>query len=277
MTKKAVLRQMVIYFLALIVFLFSLFPFWWMLVSSLKPSGEIFSSPPTLWPHTVTLDHYVEIFLRANFWVYFTNSLIVAGIVTVVGTGTAALAGYALGRFNLKGRNAVLLMVLSVQMFPVVVLLIPLFILMSRLDLLNTLTGLVITYLTFALPFGIWMLRSYFMSIPVEIEEAAMIDGCTRMQAFRKVIFPLAWPGISATSIFGFITAWNEFVFAVTFIQDEKLRTLPLALQEFFSRFTADYGGVMAASTIATLPVLIFFMIVQRRMTEGLVQGSVKN
>ncbi|MDQ0340027.1 ABC-type glycerol-3-phosphate transport system permease component [Caldalkalibacillus uzonensis] len=275
MSNKSPLQKVLIYLFALIVFIVSVFPFWWMVVSSLKPAAHIFSSTPSLWPDTMTLEHYLKIFLRANFWVYFTNSLIVAGIVTLMGTMIACLAGYALGRFNIKGKNLILLTILSVQMFPVVVLLIPLFIVLSKLNLVNTLVGLVITYLTFALPFCIWMMRSYFSSIPAEIEEAALIDGCTQMQAFRKVVLPLAWPGISATSVFAFIMAWNEFVFAVTFIQDDRLRTLPLALQQFFSRFTADYGGVMAASTIATIPVLLFFILFQRKLTKGLVQGSV--
>src|SRR5699024_5081006 len=193
-----------------------------------KPSHEIFSKVPTFWPHHFTLEHYVNIFVRASFWDYFKNSLFVAGTVTVIGTGIASLAGYALGRFPLRGKGIILLTILLVQMFPLVVLIIPLFIVISYFDLMNSLLGLVVPYL----PFCIWMLRSYFGSIPVEIEEAALIDGCTRMQAFRKVIFPLAWPGISATSIFAFITAWNEFVFAVTFIKDDQLRTLPLALQQ---------------------------------------------
>ncbi|MBM7094852.1 MULTISPECIES: carbohydrate ABC transporter permease [Alteribacter] len=275
MKRKTTFQKVLIYAAAIFVFVVSMFPFWWMVISSLKPSSEIFSSVPTFWPHDITFQHYYNIFVRANFWVYFTNSLMVAGTVTLLGTGIAALAGYAIGRFNIKGKNAILLMILSVQMFPLVVMIIPLFIVMSRLGLVNSLVGLVIVYLTFALPFCIWMMRSYFASIPVEIEEAAMIDGCTRMQAFRKVIFPLAWPGVSATSIFAFITAWNEFVFAVTFIQDDSLRTLPLALQQFFSRFTADFGGLMAASTIATIPVLLFFIFFQGKMTKGLVQGSV--
>ncbi|MFD2044919.1 carbohydrate ABC transporter permease [Ornithinibacillus salinisoli] len=277
MKNKTTTQKVFIYVLAVIVFIGSIFPFWWMVISSLKPSGEIFSKIPTLWPHEFTFEHYRDIFVRANFWNYFKNSLIVAGTVTIVGTTIASLAGYALGRFPIKGKGIILLTILFVQMFPLVVLIIPLFIVMSNLELTNSLIGLMITYLTFALPFCIWMLRSYFSSIPTEIEEAALIDGCTRMQAFRKVIFPLAWPGISATSIFAFITAWNEFVFAVTFIQDDRLRTLPLALQQFFSRFTADYGGLMAASTVATIPVLLFFIFFQRRMTEGLVQGSVKS
>ncbi|HEX6594260.1 MAG TPA: carbohydrate ABC transporter permease [Bacillota bacterium] len=277
MRYKTTLQKICIYSLAVITFIVALFPFWWMMISSLKPSHEIFSKVPTFWPRNVTFEHYTNIFVRANFWGYFKNSLLVAGTVTVIGTGIASLAGYALGRFPLRGKEMILLTVLFVQMFPLVVLIIPLFIIMSQLNLTNSLVGLVITYLTFSLPFCIWMLRSYFSSIPIEIEEAALIDGCTRMQAFRKVIFPLAWPGISATSIFAFITAWNEFVFAVTFIKDDQLRTLPLALQQFFSRFTADYGGLMAASTIATIPVLLFFMFFQKRMTKGLVQGSVKH
>lgn len=277
MRNKTPFQKVMIYILALIVFVVSIFPFWWMLVSSLKPSGEIFSKVPTLWPRTFTFEHYQDIFVRANFWIYFKNSIYVAGTVTLIGTAIAALAGYALGRFPIKGKGLILLTILFVQMFPLVVLIIPLFIVLSNIGLTNSLVGLVITYLTFSLPFCIWMLRSYFQSIPTEIEEAALIDGCTRMQAFRKVIFPLAWPGISATSIFAFITAWNEFVFAVTFIQDDRIRTLPLALQQFFSRFTADYGGLMAASTIATIPVLVFFIFFQKKMTQGLVQGSVKN
>jgi ABC-type glycerol-3-phosphate transport system permease component len=147
MTRRTPVQKVFIYTAASIVFVFSLFPFWWMVISSLKPSSEIFSSVPTLWPHTFTVEHYVNIFMRANFWTYFTNSLKVAGVVTVLGTGIACLAGYALGRFPIRGKNTILLTILSVQMFPLVVLLIPLFIVMSRLDLVNTLTGLVIVRL----------------------------------------------------------------------------------------------------------------------------------
>lgn len=263
-----------IYAAALAVGVFALAPFAWMLLTSVKPDGEIVTRTPVFWPSDPTLARYRDV-LDAGFARALRNSLMVSGATTVVGVGVAALAGYALARFALPLRRYLLLMVMSVQMFPVVVLLIPLFVVMRTFGLLDSWWGLVLAYLSFTTPLGIWMLRSFFETIPPELEEAAMTDGATRAGAMVRVILPLAGPGLAATAIFSFIAAWNEFLFALTFVKKDSLRTLPVALQAFVGRAQADWGLIMAASVLFTVPVVIFFLLVHKRLVSGMVSGSV--
>ncbi|NLG84903.1 MAG: carbohydrate ABC transporter permease [Firmicutes bacterium] len=265
-----------IYSAAAAVLVFSVFPFVWMALTSFKPNEEIFTAVPRLLPTRWTLAQYRYVIDRGGFGRYFLNSAVIALFTTLCGIFVASLAAYALARFRFPGRTVFLLLILVVQMFPLVVLIIPLFIIMRRLGLLDSYLGLVIAYTTFTLPFGVWMLKGYFESIPSSLEEAAMIDGCSRMAAFARVIVPVSAPGIAASSIYAFIGAWNEFMFAMTFINKESMRTLPLGLQAFFGQFTVEWGPVMAASVIFTLPVLVFFLLVQKRLTTGLVKGAVK-
>ncbi|MDQ1514579.1 MAG: N,N-diacetylchitobiose transport system permease protein, partial [Actinomycetota bacterium] len=249
-------------------------PFVWMVLTSVKPEGEILRRTPTLWTAHPQFGRYSDV-LHAGFARALRNSLIVATGTTVAGVAVAALAGYALARFDLPLRRYLLLMVMGVQMFPLVVLIIPLFVVMKALGLLDSWLGLVVAYLSFTTPLAVWLLRSFFETIPRDLEEAAMTDGASRFGAMVKVIFPLAGPGLAATAIFSFIAAWNEFLFALTFVKKENLRTLPVALASFVGRSQADWGLIMAASVLFTVPVVLFFLAVHRRLTTGMVAGSV--
>ncbi|HEY3238253.1 MAG TPA: carbohydrate ABC transporter permease [Acidimicrobiia bacterium] len=272
--RRSPLQTVALYTAAAAVGLFAVAPFAWMLLTSIKPDGDILRSTPVLWPSHPTLSRYREV-LDAGFARALGNSLKVAGATTLAGVAVAALAGYALARFTLPLKRYLLLGVMSVQMFPMVVLIIPLFAVMRRLDLLNSWAGLVIAYLSFTTPLAVWMLKSFLETIPKEMEEAAMSDGATRIGAMVRVVLPLAGPGLAATAIFSFIAAWNEFLFALTFVKQESAKTLPVLLQAFVGRSQADWGLIMAASVLFTLPVIGFFLAVHRRLVEGMVSGSV--
>jgi ABC-type glycerol-3-phosphate transport system permease component len=268
------LFRVFLYAMAVAVALFAVAPFVWMFLTSIKPEGEIFSRTPALWTAHPEFGRYGAV-LSGGFATALRNSLIVATGTTVAGVAVAALAGYALARFDIPLRRYLLLMVMGVQMFPLVVLIIPLFVVMKALGLLDSWVGLIVAYLSFTTPLAIWLLRSFFETIPKELEEAAMSDGATRFGAMVRVIFPLAGPGLAATAIFSFIAAWNEFLFALTFVKKESLRTLPVALSAFVGQEQADWGAIMAGSVMFTVPVVIFFLAVHRRLTTGMVAGSV--
>lgn len=269
------LRRSGIFVAAVAVGLFAVFPFFWMVLTSVKPRPEIFTSSPIFIPSELLIERYVDV-LRTGFTTHLRNSIIVAVSTTVLGVGVAALAGYSLARFRMPLRRYLLLTVLSTQMFPLVALIIPLFIVMRNAGLLNSLLGLIVAYLSFTTPLAIWILRGFFKGIPVDLEEAAMVDGATRVGAMLRVVLPIAGPGLAATGIFVFIAAWREFLLALTFIDDQELHTLPVALASFAGRASIDWGAIMAASVLFTLPVVIFFLLVHRRLTEGLIAGSVK-
>ena len=273
--RRRVLGMVLTYVAAAAVGLFSVFPIYWMLITSVKQQSEIVTTTPVFWPTDFRFDRFGHV-LELGFATYLRNSLIVAAGTTLAGLVVAVLAGYALARFQMPFRRYLLLIVLSTQLFPVVVLIIPLFIVMRNLGLLGSLFGLVIAYLAFITPLMIWMLRGFFLSVPKELEEAALIDGCTRFGAMIRVIMPLAGPGIAAVSIFAWIAAWNEFLLALTFVKSDELRTLPVGLQTFVQQEVADYGGIMAASVMFTLPVVIFFLFVHKKLTTGMVAGAVK-
>ncbi|MFI7026511.1 carbohydrate ABC transporter permease [Micromonospora sp. NPDC049900] len=265
----------------LLVAIFAAFPVYWMITTSLKPSSEIFASTPRPLPTEPTLEHYRQILTGnlipgVSYLDFFLNSLLVA-VTTVVLSGLVALlAATAVARFRFTLRTSFLIMLLVVQMIPLEALVIPLFLMIQRLGLYNTLPSLILTYLGFSLPFAVWMLRGFVAAVPKELEEAAAIDGANRAQIFRRILFPLVAPGLVATSIFSFIVAWNELIFALTFINRQDRYTLPVAMTFFFGRDETAWGPVMAASTLFTLPVIIFFLLVQRRMVSGLVAGAVK-
>jgi ABC-type glycerol-3-phosphate transport system permease component len=252
------------------------FPFLWMFLTSVKPGPELNSTPPTLLPIQWTLAAYHDVWTTGRFFVYFMNSVLVAGVTTLFSLALATLAGFGFARYRLPGGRAMLLLILFTQMFPAILLAIPFYVLMKQFHLLNTLSGLILVDTTFALPLATWTMRNYFLTIPVELDEAAMVDGCTRVSALWRVILPVARPGILAAAIFSFITGWNEFMFANTFIDKEGLRTLPVGLQSLIGQYSTDWGMLMAGSIITTLPIVFFFLIVQRHLVSGLSAGSVK-
>jgi ABC-type glycerol-3-phosphate transport system permease component len=264
-----------LYAAAVVLAVFSVFPLVWMAITSIKPRSEILTREPVFWPSTAVWSRYADVIER-GFATALVNSLVVTLTTVAIGLVVAALAGYALARFDMRFKQYLLMVVLATQMFPLVVLIIPLFIVMRQLDLLGTYTGLIISYLSFTTPLAVWILRGFFQSIPEDLEAAALVDGCTRFGAIRRVVVPLAGPGVAACAIFTFISAWNEFLMALTFIQDDRRYTLPVALTAFAGRAATDYGAIMAFSVLFTLPVIIFFMFVHRRLTHGFVAGAVK-
>lgn len=251
-------------------------PFLWMLVTSLKGPQELALQYPTLIPRHPDPGNYARVLVRAGFGRYFLNSALVAVATTLISVALAALAGYAFARFRLPGGKALLLGILATQMFPGILLAIPLYGLLRDLRLLDSLPGLVLVYTTFALPFCVWMLRNAFLTVPRELEESALVDGCTRLGALWRVVLPVALPGIAATAIFSFILAWNEFLYANTFISSAEKRTLAVGLQSLIGEFTTDWGLLMAGAVVTTVPLVLAFLAVQRRLTQGLAAGAVK-
>lgn len=259
-----------------LLLLFALAPYAWMVVTSLKPTAEIAARPPSLWPAAPTLEHYGRLFARTTFLDNLRHSLIVATGAVLLGLSTAVPAAYAFSRFRFAGRRLLLVQLLLVNMLPIVLLIIPLFVLMRRLGLLDTHLGVILGHATFAIPFSTWLLTSYLASIPRELDEAAAIDGASRLQTLRLVVLPLLAPGIATTAIYVFLTSWNEYLFAMM-LSGERVRTVTVALQLFIGEFTVDWGLLTAGGTIVALPVTLLFLLVQRRLVSGLTAGAVKS
>lgn len=266
--------------LGLVVFAIAVFPVFWMVVTSLKTNGEITGGATHLIPRHPTGANYTYILkvgVGGNpFWLYFRNSVLLALGAVVVSAFAALLAATAVARFRFRGKTTVLVMLLVVQMIPSEALVIPLFLMVRRAGLWDTLPGVLLVYVAVTLPFAIWMLRGFVAAVPRELEEAAAIDGAGWWRTFRSVLFPLVAPGLVATGIFSFVTAWNDLIFALTLLNDDGNYTVPIALEYFFGRDTTNWGAIMAGSTLMTVPVVIFFLIVQRRMVTGLTSGAVK-
>ncbi len=259
----------------LLTFLFFAFPVYWMASSALKPDAQLRTFDVRLFPTTLTLTHFRTAFHTALFWTYLRNSLIVALSTTLASVFVALLAATAVARFRFRGRRAYLLTILIVQMVPLEALVIPMYLVLRDADLLNLLPVLIATYMAFVLPFTVWTLRGFVAALPVELEEAAMVDGTTRWGAFWRVTFPLMAPGLVATGVYAFMQAWNEFILALTLMEQEN-QTLPVWLGTFKTAQGTDWGGLMAGSTIFAIPVVVFFLMVQGRITGGLSAGAVK-
>ena len=264
-----------IYLAVAVIAVVSLFPFFWMIVTSVKPDTEIFTRTPQFIPLHVIGGRYTNL-LSGPVPRQFLNSLIVAGSTTVLTGLIALLAGYALARYRVPMRRYLLVVVLSMQMLPQTVLVIPLFTVLKNSHLLNTYQGLVLAHLALTVGMSTYVMRSFYADIPPELEESAMVDGCSRMNALLRIVLPLVWPGLAASSIYAFITSWNELMFSATYMQQSSKETLPVALQQFFSSYYSDWGGVMAASVVFTVPVIIFFLLVQKKLMQGMVSGAVK-
>jgi len=251
---------------------FTLFPVAWMLMTAVNPSAAGGNAKPS----GVTLENFRFVLGEGHFGRYLLNSTLVAAGTVLASGVLALLAAVAVSRFRFRFRTAVLMLVLVVQMVPLEALVIPLFIQARNLQLLNSLLGLVVVYVAFSLPFAIWTLRGFVAAIPVDIEEAAYVDGASWTRMFFSILLPLVAPGLVATSVFSFITAWNEFVFALTFLNDDSKYTVAVGLRTFFGLHSTNWGAVMAGSTLITIPVMVFFVLVQRRLTAGLVAGASK-
>ncbi|HTP03520.1 MAG TPA: carbohydrate ABC transporter permease [Anaerolineales bacterium] len=254
---------------------FAILPWFWMLLCSIRPERELMQSPIVLWPGALTLLNHVELLQRTSFAQNLRDSLIVAVGAVSLGLTLALPAAYAFSRFRFRGRQVLRTQFLVINMFPVVMLILPLFVLMRDLGLLDTYFALIGGHGTFTLPFAIWLLTGYFDGIPVELDQAAMIDGATRLQALRLVVFPLAMPGVIAVGLYLFITSWNEYLFALM-LAGRNVRTVTVALQLFIGENQIQWGLLMAGGTLVSLPATVLFLFAQRRLVSGLTSGAVK-
>lgn len=259
----------------LAILLFALAPFAWMLLTSVRPTTDLSLFPVRYWPSTVTLEHYRALIAQTDFAHNLLNSLVIACGAAALALGTSVPAAYAFSRFRFAGRRLFLTGFLVINMFPVVLLIIPLFVLMRSLGLIDTFLGVVIGHSTFAIPFSIWMLVSYFNAIPRDLDEAAVIDGASRLQTIVLVILPLLMPGLVTTLIYVFITSWNEYLFAMM-LSGSTVRTVTVALQLFVGEFTVQWGLLTAGGALIALPVTLLFLLVQRRIVGGMAAGAVK-
>jgi N,N'-diacetylchitobiose transport system permease protein len=259
------------------LFVVMVFPVFWMISTAFKPDSEIVSFTPTWFSLHPTVRHFATAIHAPFFWNDVKNSLIIVTATVAISIALAFLAAIALARFGFAGRKLFIVLVIGIQMLPQAGLIIPLYVVLARYHLTNTLTGVIITYLTFVLPFSVWTLRGFLLGIPKELEEAAMVDGSTRLGVFLKILLPLMGPGLVATSVFAFITTWNEYIFARVLLNDQSKQTVTVWLSYFLgtSRET-DWGALMAASTLTAIPVVIFFLLVQRRIAFGLTAGAVR-
>jgi len=268
------------YLLVLVILLYLLFPFYWALRSSITPDNALFATPVQYFPENPTLENYRAVFRSDIFVRALWNSALVAGSVTILSLVIGTFASYALGRFKFRGRTPVMYLVLSMTMFPQIAILGSLYTLISRVQLYNTLWALVITYLIFTLPFTVWVLTTFFAQMPRELEEAAYVDGATPFQTFYKVLLPLAAPGMVTTGLLAFISAWNEFLYSLSFIQSPEKYTVTRAISSFEPKtvggFEIAWGQIMAATVIITIPLVVLTLIFQRRIIAGLTAGAVK-
>lgn len=259
----------------LLIVAFAIAPYLWMVLTSIRPDSDLTTLPLSYVPSRVTFANYRTLLGQTSFAYNLWNSLVIAFGAVVVGLMTSVPAAYAFSRFRFRGRQALMTQFLVINMFPVVLLIIPLFVLMRNLHLLDTYFGVIIGHSTFAIPFAVWMLTSYMNGIPREVDEAAMMDGATRLETIRLVILPLLMPGIVTTAIYIFVTSWNEYLFAMMFSGDNA-RTVTVALQLFIGEFTVQWGLLTAGGTLVAIPVTILFLIVQKRLVGGLTAGAVK-
>jgi N,N'-diacetylchitobiose transport system permease protein len=260
-----------------VVFVVMVFPVFWMISTAFKPDDQIVSLNPTWFPLHPTLSHFRAAIDRPYFWVDVKNSLIVVTTTVLIAVTLAFLAAVALARYRFRVRTLFIVLVIGIQMLPQAGLIIPLYVVLARYHQVNALTGLVVTYMTFVLPFCVWTLRGFLLGIPKDLEEAAMVDGSTRLGVFVKILLPLMGPGLVATSVFAFITTWNEYIFARVLLNDQSKQTVTVWLSYFLgtSRHT-DWGALMAASTLTAIPVVVFFLLIQRRIAFGLTAGAVR-
>ncbi|MGO7167421.1 carbohydrate ABC transporter permease [Rhizobium leguminosarum] len=255
---------------------FALFPLFWLLKVSVTPNDLLYSEGVRMWPSRTTWDHYAFVLRHSAFPTFFKNSLIVSASTAVTVTICASLSGYALSRFNFRAKYWIVALMLLTQMFPLVMLVAPIFKILSPLHLTNSLTGLVIVYTAFNVPFATFLMQSFFDGIPRDLEEAAKIDGATQFTAFRQIILPLTLPGIAATLGFVFAAAWSELLFALMLINGNDAATFPVGLLTFVSKFSVDFGQMMAAGVMALIPAGLFFLLIQRYLVQGLTAGAVK-
>lgn len=259
----------------LIIVLFALGPYIWMFISSITPETDLYGEVFRYFPENPSFENYPKIFQKVSFARNLRDSLIVAATTMLVGLAISLSASYSFSRFRFRGRNYLMIQFLVINMFPIVLLLIPLFVIMRVLKLIDTYFALIIAYSTFTIPFSTWMMTSFFNAIPKQLDEAALVDGCTRFSAMTRVIVPIAMPGIAATGIYIFITAWNEFLYAAI-LTGNKVLTIPVALQNLIGEYNIAWGLLTAGGVISVIPVVVLFFFVQKQLISGMTAGAVK-
>ena len=276
MKRACAAQRMLLWTVALIALAVFLFPFYWMLNTSLKPPAEVFASPPTFVSAHWSLDAYAALFATRPVARYFVNSFVVAVGSTVLSVSLAALTAYGLTRFFPRGATPFVMFLLFTKMLPETLLIIPYFQLMSDLGLLNTYTALILAYSSFALPFSVWILIGFFRSIPREIDEAAMMDGATVLQAFVRVILPLARPGLTAVALLTFLIAWNSYLWALVLTTDSSMFVLSVGIANMVGEYRVQWNELMAAAVIATLPIIVLYSLLERHLVDAITAGAVK-
>lgn len=253
------------------------FPLFWMVSTSLRPQAELFRRPPDLLPQSWTLEHYARLLTETNFLIYFRNSVVLSSVTTVLVVLIATLGAYSLVRFRYRGRESLAFLVLFTYLLPSVVLIIPLYLMLVTLGLSNTITGLVVAYTTFALPYALWLLRSFMAGVPEDLESAALVDGASRIGAFRDVILPQLLPGIISTALFTFILSWNEYLYALVLVNSDSARPLTTGVMNMLiSAFNIEWSLLMAASVMMSVPLIVVFAFLQSYLTRGFGAGGVK-
>ena len=275
--RRRSLRRVALNVTGLLVFAVMVFPVYWMVATSFKPGNDVLSYTPQWLPSSPTLASYRDAIGRPYFWDNVKNSLILVGVVVLAAVVLAFLAAVALAKFRFYGRRAFVVVIFAVQMVPFTALIIPLYITLSRVGQVDTLTGVIVTYVAVVLPFCVWTLRGFVAGVPKELEEAAMVDGSTRFGAFVRIMLPLVAPGLVATSIFAFIQAWNEYIIAYVLLSSQEKQTLTIWLANFTTLRGTDWGSLMAGATLTAVPVVVFFVLVHRRIAFGLTAGAVKS
>ena len=277
-TVGRIVQKLLFWLLIAGILLYTLFPFYWAVVSSLTPTNDLYVYPVRFFPTTVTWEHYDAVLQNSGFMRALLNSTIVSFSTVVLALLFGTLSAYAMGRLRFRGRTPILYLILSMTMFPAIAIVGSLFTLLREFHLFNSLQGLVVVYLTFSLPFTVWVLTNFFRAMPGELEQAALVDGATPMQALRQVLLPMAVPGLVTTGLLAFIGAWSEFLYALTFTSDESARTVQVAIATFTGnqQFELPFAKRMAAAVIVTVPLLVGVLIVQRRIISGLTAGAVK-
>lgn len=275
-TKKKISKFFFLSIPLAIFLIFTLAPFYWILITALKTSTEVFAKPLTYWPTNVTFENFINLFKKLHFEQYFLNSIIVSVSVTVMVSIMALIGGYAMSRYKFRGKAFVYVLLLCTQMFPAVVLMIPLFQTMNNLKLINDLRSLIIVCSCTNLPYCMFMMMGYYNAIPRTLEEAAQVDGCNLLQAVFKILLPAMKPSIVATGAYAFINSWNVYVYATAFITRKEKYTIPLALSIFQGEASTNYGGIAAACVVALIPALILFAFIQKNLAGGATSGAVK-
>jgi multiple sugar transport system permease protein/raffinose/stachyose/melibiose transport system permease protein/trehalose/maltose transport system permease protein len=274
--KKPGLGRPVIVIGVILLVLVCLFPFWWMVLSSFKTLRELYTIPPIWWPEAPTWTNYYKVIFESNIPRYFLNSVVISVGATGLALILAIFASYGFARFEVRGKPLLQAFVLIGQLLPTAAIIVPLFITLRVLGLVNTYWGLILVYMIITLPLSVWMLTSYFRAIPKELDEAAIIDGASRLGVLFRITLPLSIPGLVAVLVYSFVTTWNEFIFALCFATDSSVKTLPIGLAEFSTEFNTDWGAVMAASVVMTLPIALLFLSMQRLFVGGMTAGATK-